>query len=141
MEYPNLPMTSVAEFRMAAHQHYEIPHIVRPPYISAIGMRGFIGALFVVIGAVSVETLFSAQEWKQDTVMGLFGLLIFGGGGIALIASKVRSRKRVRKLNTYLVEQSRHVDELYESGGIPLKPAQWEGEVPPTLSKLATRGL
>jgi len=141
MEYPDLPMTSVAEFREAAHQHYEVPHIVSPPYIPAIGIRGFAGAFLIILAAVSVETLFSAQEWKQDTLKGLLGLLVFGGGGIALIVWKIRARKSLRKLNTYLVEKSRHVDALYERGEIPLKPTDWQGEVPPTLTELATHGL
>src|SRR5699024_7269321 len=106
MEYPDLPMTSVAEFREAAHQHYEVPHIVSPPYIPAIGIRGFAGAFLIIIAAVIVEALFSAQEWKQYTLKGLLGLLVFGGGGIALTVWKIRARKSLRKLNTYLVEKS-----------------------------------
>lgn len=139
MQHPHLPESSVAEFRRAAHEHYEIPYILAPPYLPTVGLRGFIGGLFILFGMVSAEVLFSSHDWKQDTLKGGLGVVIFGGGGVALVVSKIRSRRRMRRLNCYLVEASRRIDAMYERGEIALAPAEWDGEIPPTLSNYPIR--
>jgi len=66
-------------------------------------------------------------------------ILVFGSVGVqALIVSKVRSRRRMRRLNTYLVTGSKEIDELYERGEIPLAPPSWAGPLPDSLNNLPT---
>src|SRR5699024_1488917 len=42
-----IPRTSTilrgAEFRLAAHEHYELPYAIAPPYLPQIGLRGVAG--------------------------------------------------------------------------------------------------
>ena len=138
MQYPELPRSSVAEFRLAAHQHYEIPYILAPPYLPQIGLRGFVGGLFLLVGVAGIDALINPATWKPSTMAALLCVVIFGGGGVALIISKIRSRRRMRRLNTYLVEGSQEIDALYERGEIPLTPPSWEGPVPDSLTNLPT---
>ncbi len=80
---------------MAAHEHYERPYVIAPPYLPQIGLRGVAGC-------------------------------------------SLSSRRRIRRLNTYLVTGSKEIDELYERGEIPLAPPSWEGPLPDSLNNLPT---
>ena len=122
MQYPELPRSSGAEFRLAAHEHYEIPYIIAPPYLPRIGLRGLVGGLFLVFGSVGVQALIDPGPSRPGTLVAVLFVVIFGGGGLALIVSKIRSRRRMRQLNTYLVNGSKEMDALYERGEIPLTP-------------------
>lgn len=138
MQYPELPRSSGAEFRLAAHEHYEIPYIIAPPYLPRIGLRGLVGGLFLVFGSVGVQALIDPGPSRPGTLVAVLFVVIFGGGGLALIVSKIRSRRRMRRLNTYLVNGSKEMDALYERGEIPLTPPSWEGPVPDSLNNLPT---
>lgn len=120
---PELPMTSVAEFRAAAwpvRDRAMVGRVVLDIYLTWAAL-GAVGILFVValVGAVVGED----GSLPMAAIAGvLTGLLVWR------VVRKLRSAKDVRQRVDTL---SREVDARAAQGAIPVTPDGWQQQVPP----------
>lgn len=120
----DLPDSSVAEFRRdawkLANRHYT-PGVVLDLYWTWCGL----GALMAMFGFGIAGLWYDVQAWW---IIAISGALLF------LLVRRIVTRfKRAAAVRRALVAASSDIDKRAESGEIPERPTDWQGDLPLAL--------